>query len=279
MDELSVRRIEAALTTAFIGRSLAYLPEVTSTNDVARHLAVAGAADGTVVIADHQTAGRGRLERPWVAPPGSSLLLSLVLRPPLAPHQAQRLTMACGLAVLDAVKGATGLELSLKWPNDVLAGENKVAGILTELDLRPGSPCRIDYAIVGIGINVNLAAGELPAELIVPAASLSSLLGDRVPRLPLLVALLAAIEERYVAVRAGRSPHDEWAQRLITLGRRVTVSGGGGAMEGVAEGVEQDGALLLRLDDGRLERVLAGDVTLVRGAPGAPSISGPAPAV
>lgn len=262
--DLSVPRIEAALTTAFVGRSLAYLPQVTSTNDAARHLAVGGACDGTVIIANYQTEGRGRLGRQWVAPPGSSLLLSLVLRPLLAPHQAQRLTMACGLAVLDAVESTTSLRLSLKWPNDVVAEEKKVAGLLTELELLAGPPCRVDYAIVGIGINVNLAPGDLPADLLVPAVGLSSLVGVPVPRLPLLVALLAAVEERYLAVRAGRSPRDEWAQRLSTLGRRVAVSDGARAIEGVAEDVDQDGALLLRLSDGGLERVLAGDVTLAR---------------
>ncbi|HSJ56877.1 MAG TPA: biotin--[acetyl-CoA-carboxylase] ligase, partial [Anaerolineae bacterium] len=231
-DDLTVGGIEAALTTAFVGRSLLYLPEVTSTNDLARRLAGDGAADGTVVIADYQTAGRGRLDRRWLAPPGSSLLFSLVLRPPLASHQAQWLTMACGLAVLDAVKATTGLELGLKWPNDVVAGGTKVAGILAELELQPGTPCRVDYAIVGIGINVNLAPGDLPAELPVPAASLSSLTGGNVSRLSLLVALLATIEERYLAVRAGRSPHDEWTQRLATLGERVAVSDGTRVMEG-----------------------------------------------
>lgn len=263
-DELSAGEIEGVLTTTVIGRNLVYLREVTSTNDVARTLASEGAADGTVVIADYQAQGRGRLGRQWVAPPGSSLLLSVILRLPLAPEQAQRLTMVCGLALLDAVRQTTGLELGLKWPNDVVAGEKKVAGILTELELRPGSPCRVDYAIVGLGLNVTLAAGDLPAELLIPATSLSDLAGERVRRLPLLVALLAAIEARYLQLRAGRSPHDEWSRRLATMHRRVVVSGGVQAIEGVAEGVDHDGALLVRLDDGSLERIVAGDVTRCR---------------
>jgi BirA family biotin operon repressor/biotin-[acetyl-CoA-carboxylase] ligase len=246
----------------FVGRNLAYFPAVPSTNDIARRLAQDGAPEGTVVVADHQTAGRGRMGRRWCAPPGAGLLLSLLFRPQLAPHQVQRLTMVCSLAVLDAVAAETGLSLDLKWPNDVVAGGAKVAGLLSEVALPAGAGGRVEYAVVGIGLNANLDPAELPADLIMPATSLSALAGRRVARLPLLVALLAAVEARYLALRAGRSPHREWAGRLTTLGRRVAASGAGTAWEGVAEAVDADGALLLRLDDGRTERVVAGDVTL-----------------
>jgi len=257
--DLSAEAIRAALTTRFVGRNLVYLPETDSTNTKARRLARQGAPEGTLVIADYQTAGRGRFNRRWLAPPGSSLLLSLIFRPPLAPHQAQRLTMLCGLALLEAIETETGLRADLKWPNDVVLAGRKVAGILTELSLRGAT---VDYAVVGVGLNVNLDPARLPADLLTPATALSHEAGRRVDRLSLLGAFLQAVEQRYLALRAGWSPREEWARRLVTLGRRVVISEGERTFDGLAEGVDADGALLVRLDDGRLRKVLAGDVTL-----------------
>ncbi len=259
MDGLSAESIRAGLNTTLVGRELVYLPETGSTNDTARRLAAAGAPDGTLVVTDHQTAGRGRLDRHWEAPPGSSLLLSLIFRPGLAPHQVQRLTMTCSLALADAIEVETGLQVGLKWPNDVVVSGAKVGGLLTEMELKGD---RVDYAVVGMGLNVNLDPADLPAELLTPATSLSWVLGRQVARLPLLRALLRVVEARYLALQAGQSPHAEWAERLVTLGQPVTVSAPGSILEGVAEGVDADGALLVRLADGRLRVVIAGDVTL-----------------
>jgi BirA family biotin operon repressor/biotin-[acetyl-CoA-carboxylase] ligase len=259
LEPLSAEGIRAGLATQFIGRNLFYRPQVASTNDEARQLAQAGAPEGTLVVTDYQRAGRGRLDRRWEAPPRTSLLLSLVFRPRLRPAEIQRLTMVCGLAAADAVGSETGLRVGLKWPNDIVAGGAKVGGILTEIELA-GS--RIDYAVVGLGLNVNLDPGLLPAGLLVPATSLAQELGRSVARLPLLLTLLGRIEARYVALQAGHSPQGEWVERLITLGQQVAVSASGSVLEGVAEGVDENGALLVRLDDGRLETVMAGDVTL-----------------
>jgi BirA family biotin operon repressor/biotin-[acetyl-CoA-carboxylase] ligase len=247
------------LETEFAGRNLVYRPEIGSTNDEARRLARAGAPEGTLVVADHQTSGRGRLERRWEAPAGSSLLMSLVFRPHLAVHQVQRLTMICGLAAVDAIEVETGLRVGLKWPNDLVIGGAKLGGILTEIDLDGD---RVDHAVVGIGLNVNLDPGQLPEDLLMAATSLSHVLGREVARLPLLRALLQAIEVRYRALEAGQLPQAEWAERLVTLGQWVAVSAMGSCVEGVAEGVDDDGALLVRLGDGRLEKVLAGDVSI-----------------
>jgi BirA family transcriptional regulator, biotin operon repressor / biotin---[acetyl-CoA-carboxylase] ligase len=257
VEELSGEGLERVLTTSSVGRRWVFLRQAVSTNDVARELACEGAPEGTLVVAEHQTAGRGRLNRRWHAPPGSSLLLSLVFRPSLAPHQMQWLTMACGLAVVDAVAASTGLQAGLKWPNDVLIGACKVGGILTEVELRGEE---VDHAVVGIGLNVNLDPRQIPEDLPVPASSLSHELGRPVDRLDLLRVLLQAVEDRYMALRRGRSPHEEWAQRLTTLGQRVVVRQGGERLEGVAEGVGAEGALLLRLPDGRQKRILAGDI-------------------
>ena len=146
-----------------MGRTLVFLPETASTNDEARRLAESGAPDGTLVIADYQTAGRGRAARRWEAPPGSSLLMSLVFRPALVPQQVQRMTMICGLAIADVLESEYGLEPALKWPNDVLVGGAKVGGILTEVLL---DAHRVECVITGIGLNVNLDPAELPGELV-----------------------------------------------------------------------------------------------------------------
>jgi BirA family biotin operon repressor/biotin-[acetyl-CoA-carboxylase] ligase len=256
---LSAERIKAGLDTEFIGQSLVYLPGTGSTNDGARRLAQEGAPAGTLVITDYQATGRGRLDRRWVAPSGSSLLMSLIFRPPLAPHQVQRLTMVCGLAVADAVESETGLQVDLKWPNDVLIEGAKVCGLLTEVGL---SGDQVDYVVVGIGLNVNLDPEQLPERLLMPATSLSHVLGRKVARLPLLQALLRMVERRYLALEAGHSPRAEWAARLVTLGQSVVVVTGDKRLAGVAEGVNANGALLVRRADGGVETVVAGDVTL-----------------
>jgi BirA family biotin operon repressor/biotin-[acetyl-CoA-carboxylase] ligase len=258
-DRLSVIGIGAGLNTALFGRNVVHSPEIQSTNDEARRLAEGGAPEGTLVITDYQTVGRGRLDRRWEAPPGSSLLMSLLFRPALAPWETQRLTMICSLGVADAVESETGLCVGLKWPNDIVVGGAKVGGILTEIGISRG---QVDYAVVGVGLNVNLDPSQLPGHLLMPATSLSSVLGKPVARLPLLWAFLRAVESRYRALRAGRSPHSQWAERLVTLGERVAVGLAGSLVEGVAEGVDPDGALLVRLASGRLETVVAGDVTL-----------------
>ncbi|MFN2217213.1 MAG: biotin--[acetyl-CoA-carboxylase] ligase [Anaerolineae bacterium] len=258
LNALSAAAILDGLSTRFIGRKVVYRPEIGSTNDEAKRLAREGVPEGTLVITDYQTRGRGRLDRGWVAPRGSSLLMSIVFRPELAARQTQRLTMSCGLAVVDAIEQQSGLVAGLKWPNDVVIAGAKVGGILTEIEV---AGTDMEFAVVGMGLNVNLDPDLLPADMPVAATSLRHELGADVARLPLLWAVLERIEERTLALRAGKSPHDEWAARLVTLGKAVTVSGMGSAVEGVAEGVDIDGALLVRLADGRLESVLAGDVT------------------
>jgi len=258
LDALDAWSLEG-LETEFVGQNLVYRPAIPSTNEEARRLARAGAPEGTLVITDYQAAGRGRLERRWEAPAGSSLLMSLVFRPRLAAHQVQRLTMICGLAAVDAIEAQTGLQVGLKWPNDLVIGGAKLGGILTEIELEGK---RVDHAVVGLGLNVNLDPGQLPQDLLMVATSLSHLLGREVPRLPLLRALLQAIEVRYRALEAGQEPQAEWAGRLATLGQWVAVSALGGSVEGMAEGVNGDGALLVRRADGRLETILAGDVSI-----------------
>jgi BirA family biotin operon repressor/biotin-[acetyl-CoA-carboxylase] ligase len=257
-DVLSKEAILDGLATRLMGQCLEVHEEIDSTNTRAVAWAQSGAPDGAVVVADHQTQGRGRLGRQWHAPSGSSLLLSLILRPPLSLWQAQRATMICSLGALEAIEEIAGLAAQIKWPNDIVLAGGKLGGVLTELGARAHE---LDYVVVGMGLNVNLDLAALP-EALTPPASLLATLGRPLSRVALLQALLLHVERRYEALRVGWSPHTEWRMRLATLGQRVQVGTPEQVIEGRAEDVDADGALLVRTDDGELRRVLVGDVTL-----------------
>jgi BirA family biotin operon repressor/biotin-[acetyl-CoA-carboxylase] ligase len=260
-----------------VGQKVYYWPAVNSTNDELKRLAEEGEAEGMLAITDEQLAGRGRLKRTWVAPAGSSLLVSLLFRPAfLAPTQAQQLTMICSLAAADAVVEVTGLRPALKWPNDLLLEGRKLAGVLTELGFETG-PDSVDAAyhegtglawvVVGMGLNVNVdfssqAIRRTWPDLKNTAISLAMAQGRSVSRLDLLKRYLLNVETRYDRLRAGRSPHQEWAARLSTLGRVVVVTAPDGVYQGIADSVDETGALLLRQSDGQMRQILTGDVTL-----------------
>jgi BirA family biotin operon repressor/biotin-[acetyl-CoA-carboxylase] ligase len=276
--DLSPDKIEGALTTRWLGRHLLYFHQVSSTNDVAIEQAAAGAAQGLLILAEEQTAGRGRLDRSWWAPPGSSLLMSLLLRPMLPPSRVAQLTMCLGLAAVEGIEETTGLRVALKWPNDVVWQGRKLAGMLTELRL---SGEHLEYVVLGLGLNVNFVFPGAPgaaqppaaAPLAVPpdvaqaAASLQMALGRPVPRLPLLIAILSHCETWYERLQAGSLPHRAWAARLDTLGRRIKVRMPDGELVGTAIDVTPEGALRVQADDGRVHTVWAGDVIALRASP------------
>lgn len=255
-DDLSPSALSRELKTKTIGRNVLYFPTIPSTMDIAKQAAKDGAAEGTVVITDHQTAGRGRLNREWLAPPGSSLLLSIILYP--EQQHLARLTMIACLAVAQSIEKVTGLKPAIKWPNDVLINGRKVSGILSEANLSGDS---VSYAIVGIALNVNLDVTAIP-EIAETATSLRMELGRKVSRQKVLVALLNEFDSLYAALRRGEPIHLQWRQRLETLGRKVTVRCGDEVQQGYAESVDEEGNLLLRHDDGSLSTIAAGDVTL-----------------
>ena len=267
-DHFDAQVLEALLTTRTFGRNLIALQQTGSTNDEAKELARQGADEGTVVVADEQLAGRGRLGRSWLAPPGTCLLCSILFRPHLRPTQASWLTMICSLAAADGAKRVGGLSVSLKWPNDLVVlaetpgeyGWRKLAGILTETALVGD---RVEFAVVGIGININVPAEMLP-DLSPEATSILAETGRRASREELLTNILEGIETRYERLRKGESPYYEWSSRLATVGRRVEVVTSQGVLAGMAEGVTEDGELLLRTTDGTLHHLAAGDVTLGR---------------
>jgi len=254
-NNLSSASITSNLGTHFVGRRVIYYPSLTSTMEVAKQEAQLGAVEGTVVIADEQTAGKGRIKRAWLSPKGS-IALSVILYPSVA--DLPSLIMLASLAVMHAIEAVTGLRSQIKWPNDVLINGKKVCGILIETSVR-GSI--VDYAIIGIGVNVNLRVSDFP-EILSIATSLSDELGRDVSRLRVIQRLLVEMERLYLTLQAGGSIYEEWRDSLVTLGRRVRVKSGNTVYEGVAESVAGDGSLLLRHPNGNLSKIVAGDATL-----------------
>ena len=267
-SKLDAHRIEIVVDRSEFWQQLVYLEQVGSTNDVAKDLASQNAPEGTVVVSEKQTAGRGRMDRRWLAPAESSILCSILFRPNLSPGQAHRLTMLCSMAAADAVEGLTELPVFIKWPNDLIVTSRdsrdqhqawrKLGGILTETGMTGG---KLEFIVVGIGVNVNVPPDLLP-HLASDATSLLAETGREFDRSALLAALMEGLELRYEQLKRGQSPREEWAARLATLGQRIRVATPDGTLEGVAESVDEDGALLLRTDDGVRHRVVTGDVTL-----------------
>ena len=235
--------------------------ELDSTNRYVLDEARDGAPEGLVAVADHQTAGRGRLGRTWTAPPGSSLLVSVLLRPQLEVVRAHLVTMAAGVAACEAVFLTAGFAPSLKWPNDLVVGGRKLAGMLSEADVRDGT---INALVVGIGINVNW--GDFPPEIAETATACNLVAGGDVDRDELLARFLERLDHRYDVLMSPTGDQailGEYRQRCATLGRDVRVETGDGVIEGRASDVTDAGHLLVDVD-GRVEEVAVGDVVHLR---------------
>lgn len=250
-------------TDGWLGASILYLEQTTSTNDLLHRLGEQGAPEGIMALAESQSNGRGRMQRRWVAPPGTSLLLSLLFRPqdPFLYH-AGRTTMLCGLALAEAVEAVAALPVSLKWPNDLIVEGNgswrKLAGMLSEIGALEDRPA---FLVVGIGLNVNVLSDHLP-DLAPNATSLLAELGHPISRSVLLDAFLCRAEALYAQLRAGWDPLPAWRAHLSWLGERVTVQTPTETLAGLAEDVDGDGGVLIRLADGSQRSFQVGDVTL-----------------
>jgi BirA family biotin operon repressor/biotin-[acetyl-CoA-carboxylase] ligase len=257
-EELSAFSISSELGTHFIGQRVIHYPSLSSTMETAREEALTGAVEGTVIIAEEQTAGKGRLERRWVSPRGS-IALSVILYPETAVLPS--LVMVASLAVVGAIESVTGLKPQIKWPNDVLIEGKKVCGILVESGVSSEGKT---YAVIGIGINVNVKANSI-GEVLMRATSLSDELGKEMPRLELVRWLLVELERLYLLAKSGGEVYRQWRDGLETLGKRVRATSGDNVYEGIADSVDEDGSLVIRLPEGSLKRFAAGDVTLQRG--------------
>lgn len=247
--------------TCVIGRDIRVFQQTTSTSDVVEKLARDGVKEGVVVFAEAQTKGRGRLGRKWVSPSGKGLWFSVLLRPDLRPQEVTQLTIAAATALWRAIHEQTGLVPEIKWPNDILIRGRKTAGILTELSAELD---RVKHVVLGIGVNANAGTSEFPPDLRKAATSLRIESGRTVSRADLATATLRALDRDYARVCAGQFAEvaDEWEEYCTTLGRQVVIALGDRRVQGRAEALGEDGALLVRTEHGLLERVIGGDVTL-----------------
>ena len=255
--------LQSRLTGRRIGCRLHYEETVDSTNRVAMGLAHDGAPEGTVVLADRQTAGMGRLQRAWQSPPGCNLYLSVILRPAVAPPEVSRITLLTGVAVAEAVSAVCPERVGIKWPNDLLIGGRKVCGILTETRMAKDV---IDSVVVGVGLNVNMARADFDPAHRETATSLREETGRDHSREDLLLLLCERFETWYeIFLRDGFAPVSEgWLARAEMAGKRIRVLFRDEVREGAFAGIDRDGALLIADEQGAVSRITAGDATIIR---------------
>lgn len=248
------------LATQYIGNTINYFSTIDSTNNEAKRLANEGCPEGTIVLAEEQNSGRGRLSRGWFSPFAKGIWYSVVLRPTFPPQEAPKCTLLAAVAIAKAIRRRTGIDCGIKWPNDILFNGKKLVGILTEMNAEMDA---INYVVIGMGINVNTTAEEFPAELRDIASSLAVIKGEPVSRIDLLLDVLFELEALFaVASEQGFKPIlAEWRILSVTLGKVVDVFGINRTFSGTALDIDEDGALLVQTDTG-IEKVVAGDVSV-----------------
>ncbi len=261
-EPIRLEKIKEKLQTEFIGKTIHYFSEVTSTNDLAKQIAALGAKEGTIIIAETQTRGKGRLGRKWTSPRGG-IWLSTILRPELDARDVPKLTLMTSLAVAKTISQLFNLKPQVKWPNDVLIDAKKVCGILTEANTRGA---KTDFVVIGIGINANINLDSLPRQVRETATSLKHELKREIDREQFLQILLEKMEHYYVmSARGNFDPIlKEWRSLCRFLGSYIEVTSLNEKIEGWAVDVDRSGALIIRLRDGTIKKVLSGDVSFKR---------------
>ena len=261
------RKINGLLKTESLGKVIHYFDEIGSTNDALFELALKGASEGTTVIADSQTHGKGRLGRTWVSPGGHNLYLSVLLRPGIRASEAALLTLVASIAVHECLK-KTGIQNgAIKWPNDILIDKKKIAGVLTEMEPKGD---RADFVVVGIGVNVNMSRAQINKEMgdfARHVTSVSENLSREVDRAKLADDLLFELEELYSAMKTrGKAVIlKEWTKRWCGLNQSVRVSiEGGEVFTGRAQGIDENGHLLVKRESGETACVVSGDITIIQ---------------
>ncbi len=260
-DILRVDDIRQGLKTKIIGRDIHVYPEVVSTNTLAMEMAATGAREGTVVAADSQSGGKGRLGRRWISPKGN-LYVSVVLRPDIPSYKAPLITIMGAVATASAIRTACALTPGIKWPNDILIDGRKVGGLLTEMSAEPD---RIKHIVLGIGVNVNSDPAQLPADIRPFTSTIAAEAGRPINRTFLLRQILQDLEHWYrIFLHDAADVLTEWRALNTTIGKRVAIAGAGAPLEGLAENIDNDARLIVRLDDGNAYTVAAGDVTILK---------------
>ena len=258
---LSMGHITDRTAGSAFGRSFRYYDEIESTNAEAKSLANGGAPEGTVVIAECQTAGRGRLGRRWTSPAGKGILFSVILRPSRPMSDAHLLTLVAAAAAVEAIEQSLSVSMQIKWPNDLFVTDRKVGGILMEV---AGEQDEVEWVVVGIGLNVNTEYSELPVALRRSATSLKMVSGEAVDRSDLLASLVLALEKHYVEALSNGFERalSTFRERDYLLHKSVSVQTREGPVVGAAAGIDESGALLVQLPHRHIRRFHAGDVTL-----------------
>lgn len=259
-DLLSAEEVKNSLSTKILSSDIKYFTTTDSTNNQAKKLALDGAVDGTIVISEEQNGGRGRLSRSFFCPKYKGIWFSVILRPDFLPQEAPKCTLLAAVAVTKAIYDVTGVKVGIKWPNDILYNGKKLVGILTEMSAEME---RINYIVLGIGIDVNISVEETPEDIRDIMTSLSQITGKKVSRLELLNKLLYHLEQLYImAQKQSFAPIlDEWRKYSITLNQEIKVISGNDVTYGEAVDIDDDGALLVKIN-GQIKRVLAGDVSI-----------------
>jgi len=257
---IQVGKIRSTLETKRVGREILYFQTLSSTNTVAKEHAEKGAKDGTVIVAETQTQGHGRLNRPWISPKGG-VWLSVILRTKIAAHEAPKITLITSVAVARTIDRICSLKSEIRWPNDVLIGGKKVGGILTEASI---SGKHMNVIVVGIGINANFNLKDLPDDLWSSTTTLKEAIGKHVDREELICVLLKEFEECYESFREKKIERlfNEWRGMASFLGKKIEVVSFGENFLGRAIDIDESGALIVELDSGESKKVLSGDVTV-----------------
>jgi BirA family biotin operon repressor/biotin-[acetyl-CoA-carboxylase] ligase len=259
-DLLTPTAVKAGLKTQIIGRDIQYFKETESTNIIAREIA-GSVEEGTVVIAESQTGGRGRMGRKWISPEGG-IWLSIIIKPKIQPLYASRITLLAGVSVAKTIR-SYGLPAKIKWPNDVLINGKKVCGILTEIEAEIDL---IEFCVVGIGIDANVDTESFPEEARETSTSLKKELGSGINRVEFVQKLLEEFESLYLKFqRDGFSPIlEEWRNMSATIGEWVKITTQARTIYGEAIGVDSEGALVLETGEGKLEKIVAGNCEHLR---------------
>lgn len=264
-DVITDSEIESRLDTGWAGSRVLYFEETDSTNNQAKRSAEEGAPHGTLVVAERQSAGKGRRGKSWSSPQGSGIFMSLLLKPELSPEYASMLTLVTALSVSKAVEEVTGLKAMIKWPNDLVLNRKKITGILTEMSAELE---QIHYVVIGIGINVNME--ELPKEIRETATSLWLESGKRTSRAELIAAFLRCFEkdyEQFIRTEDVSLLMEEYNARLINRNKEVRIMDPAGEYGGIALGIDEKGHLLVERENRGLEKITSGEVS-VRGVYG-----------
>ncbi|WP_199425919.1 biotin--[acetyl-CoA-carboxylase] ligase [Thermaerobacillus caldiproteolyticus] len=260
-DKVTANEIQLGLKTETLGRYIHFEEEVTSTQTIAQKLAYEGAREGTLVVAEQQIAGRGRMARNWFSPKGTGIWMSLILRPPIPPQKAPQLTLLTAVAIAQAIQDVTGLVPDIKWPNDILINGKKCVGILTELQAEPD---RIHSVIIGMGINVNQTVEQFPEDIRAIATSLAIEKGEKIKRAELIQEILFKIEMLYRQyLQHGFRPIKLlWEGYAISIGKEITARTLSGTLRGMALGITDEGVLMLEDADGNIHYIHSADIQL-----------------